>query len=137
MDEVKQKLTELFSFEDDDVVVSTTERVFKFNRNFKRPKSPQPIYTSIDRNPSANDIGNSDKDSAKDVKTSPATMKLEPVPVLKTILRPITEPSSFHKELMVMNTLNAHQIRILSNCMFSYFPLLGFGDLCDVHINGN
>lgn len=138
MDEVKQKLTELFSFEDDDVVVSTTERVFKFNRNFKRPKSPQPIYTSIDRNPSANDIGNSDKDSAKDVKTSPATMKLEPVPVLKTILRPITEPSSFHKELMVMNTLNAPpQIRIYSNCMFSYFPLLGFGDLCDVHINGN
>lgn len=100
MDEVKQKLTELFSFEDDDVVVSTTERVFKFNRNFKRPKSPQPLYTSIERNPSANDIGQSDKNSEKDVKSSPASMKLEPVPVLKTILRPITEPSSFHKELM-------------------------------------
>lgn len=99
MDEVKQKLTELFSFEDDDVVVSTTERVFKINRNFKRPKSP--LYTSIDRNPSVNDIvGNGDKDSSKDVKASPASMKLEPVPVLKTILRPITEPSSFHRELM-------------------------------------
>lgn len=100
MDEVKQKLTELFSFDDDDVVVSTTERVFKINRNFKRPKTPQ--YTSIDRNPSVNDIvGNDDKDiSSKDVKSSPASMKLEPVPVLKTILRPITEPSSFHRDLM-------------------------------------
>lgn len=100
MDEVKQKLTELFSFEDDDVVVSTTERVFKFNRNFKRPKSPQPHYTTVDRNPLVNDIANSEKDSENGVKSSPATMKLEPVPVLKTILRPITEPSSFHKELM-------------------------------------
>lgn len=100
MDEVKQKLTELFSFEDDDVVVSTTERVFKINRNFKRPKAP--LYTSIDRNPSANDIANTDKDTEKDVKSSPASMKLEPVPpVLKTILRPITESSStFHKDLM-------------------------------------
>lgn len=100
MDEVKQKLTELFSFDDDDVVVSTTERVFKINRNFKRPKTPP--YTSIDRSPSVNDIvGNDDKDtSSKDVKSSPASMKLEPVPVLKTILRPITEPSSFHRELM-------------------------------------
>lgn len=100
MDEVKQKLTELFSFEDDDVVVSTTERVFKFNRNFKRPKSPQPHYTTVDRNPLVNDIANSEKDSENGVKSSPASMKLEPVPVLKTILRPITEPSSFHKELM-------------------------------------
>lgn len=101
MDEVKQKLTELFSFEDDDVVVSTTERVFKINRNFKRPKSPLPLYTTVDRNPSANDIASSDKDIDKDVKSSPASMKLEPVPVLKTILRPITEPSSsFHKDLM-------------------------------------
>lgn len=99
MDEVKQKLTELFSFEDDDVVVSTTERVFKFNRNFKRPKAPH--YTSIDRNPSANDIANTDKEDVKDIKSSPASMKLEPVPVLKTILRPITESSSsFHKDLM-------------------------------------
>lgn len=99
MDEVKQKLTELFSFEDDDVVVSTTERVFKINRNFKRPKAP--LYTAIDRNPLVNDIGNSDKDSDKDVKSSPASMKLEPVPVLKTILRPITESSaSFHRDLM-------------------------------------
>lgn len=100
MDEVKQKLTELFSFEDDDVVVSTTERVFKFNRNFKRPKSPQPHYTAVDRNPSVNDIANSEKDSDSGVKSSPASMKLEPVPVLKTILRPITETSAFHKELM-------------------------------------
>lgn len=100
MDEVKQKLTELFSFDDDDVVVSTTERVFKINRNFKRPKSP--LYTSIDRSPSVNNIvGNDDKDAnSKDVKSSPASMKLEPVPVLKTILRPITEPSSFHRDLM-------------------------------------
>lgn len=97
MDEVKQKLTELFSF-DDDVVVSTTERVFKINRNFKRPKSP--LYTSIDRNPLVNDIATNEKDAEKDVKSSPASMKLEPVPVLKTILRPITEPSSFHKDLM-------------------------------------
>lgn len=100
MDEVKQKLTELFSFEDDDVVVSTTERVFKFNRNFKRPKSPLPIYTTVERNPLVNDIANNEKDSESGVKSSPATMKLEPVPVLKTILRPITEPSSFHKDLM-------------------------------------
>ncbi|XP_055315197.1 mucin-17 [Sitodiplosis mosellana] len=100
MDEVKQKLTELFSFEDDDVVVSTTERVFKFNRNFKRPKSPLPHYTTVDRNPLVNDIANDEKDSESGVKSSPASMKLEPVPVLKTILRPITEPSSFHKELM-------------------------------------
>jgi len=101
MDEVKQKLTELFSFEDDDVVVSTTERVFKINRNFgKRPKSALPLYTSIDRDPLINDISNDEKEMA--VKSSPASMKLEPVPVFKTILRPITEPSSanFHKELM-------------------------------------
>lgn len=98
MDEVKQKLTELFSFEDDDVVVSTTERVYKINRNFKRPKSP--IYGTIDRNPLVNDISANGKDSEKLIKSSPASMKLEPVPVLKTILRPITEPSSFHKDLM-------------------------------------
>lgn len=99
MDEVKQKLTELFAFEDDDVVVSTTERVFKINRNFKRPKTPLPLYTSMDGNPLVNDISN---DREKSVKSSPATMKLEPVPVLKTILRPITESSSssFHKDLM-------------------------------------
>lgn len=101
MDEVKQKLTELFSFEDDDVVVSTTERVFKINRNFgKRPKSALPLYTSIDRDPLINDIANDDKDSEIGIKSSPASMKLEPVPVYKTILKPITEPSSFHKELM-------------------------------------
>lgn len=104
MDEVKQKLTELFSFEDDDVVVSTTERVFKINRNFgKRPKSALPLYTSIDRDPRdplINDIANDDKDSEIGIKSSPASMKLEPVPVYKTILKPITEPSSFHKELM-------------------------------------
>lgn len=98
MDEVKQKLTELFAFEDDDVVVSTTERVFKINRNFKRPKSP--IYATVDRNPLVNDIASSEKDTEKLIKSSPSTMKLEPVPVLKTILRPITEPSSFHKDLM-------------------------------------
>lgn len=102
MDEVKQKLTELFSFEDDDdVVVSTTERVFKLNRNFgKRSKSALPLYTSIDRDPLINDIANNDKDSEIGIKSSPASMKLEPVPVYKTILKPITEPSSFHKELM-------------------------------------
>lgn len=102
MDEVKQKLTELFAFEDDDVVVSTTERVFKINRNFKRPKSPLPLYTSIDGNPLVNDISSNQNDHEKSVKSSPATMKLEPVPVLKTILRPITESSSssFHKDLM-------------------------------------
>lgn len=105
MDEVKQKLkltglAELFSFDDEDVVVSTTERVFKINRNYKRPKAP--LYTTIDRSPSVNDIanGDKDKDSSKEVKSSPASMKLEPVPVLKTILRPITEPSSFHRDLM-------------------------------------
>lgn len=102
MDEVKQKLTELFAFEDDDVVVSTTERVFKINRNFKRPKTPLPLYTSIDGNPLVNDISSNQNDREKNVKSSPATMKLEPVPVLKTILRPITESSSssFHKDLM-------------------------------------
>lgn len=108
MDEVKQKLTELFSFDDDDVVVTTTERVFKFNRNFKRPKSTLPLYTAIDRTPLVNDISTSIKDTEKTqikVKTSPASMKLEPVPVLKTILRPIPEeqkqpPSAFHKDLM-------------------------------------
>lgn len=105
MDEVKQKLTELFSFEDDDVVVSTTERVFKINRNFKRPKTALPFYTSIDRNPLINDITNNEKTIANDkdqVKSSPASMKLEPVPVLKTtILRPLTEQkSSFHDDLM-------------------------------------
>lgn len=108
MDEVKQKLTELFSFEDDDVVVTTTERVFKFNRNFKRPKSTLPLYTSIDRNPLVNDIAANAKDSEKSqmkIKSSPASMKLEPVPVLKTILRPIPDEASasstnFHKDLM-------------------------------------
>lgn len=93
MDEVKQKLTELFSLENDDVVVSTTERVFKINRNFKRP----PYYTAINRNNADNQVG---KDENKEIKASPASMKLEPVPVLKTILRPISEPSSFHKDLM-------------------------------------
>lgn len=103
MDEVKQKLTELFSFEDDDVVVSTTERVFKINRNFKRPKTALPFYTSIERNPLVNDITNNEKSTDKDqLKSSPASMKLEPVPVLKTILRPIADSSSssFHKDLM-------------------------------------
>lgn len=108
MDEVKQKLTELFSFDDDDVVVTTTERVFKFNRNFKRPKSTLPLYTAIDRTPLVNDISTNIKDTEKTqikIKTSPASMRLEPVPVLKTILRPIPEeqkqpPSAFHKDLM-------------------------------------
>lgn len=107
MDEVKQKLTELFSFDDDDVVVTTTERIFKFNRNFKRPKSTLPLYTAIDRTPLVNDISTNIKDTEKTqikIKTSPASMKLEPVPVLKTILRPIPEeqqaPSNFHKDLM-------------------------------------
>lgn len=103
IDEVKQKLTELFSFDDDDVVVSTTEHVFKFNRNFKRPKATIPHYTSIERNPLVNDIANNEKDGDLGAKSSPASMKLEPVepvPVMKTILRPITEPSSFHKDLM-------------------------------------
>lgn len=103
IDEVKKRLTELFSFEDDDVVVSTTERVFRINRNFNRQKSNIPFYTSIDRNHAVNEIMNErNKDTEKDEKllASPATMKLEPVTVLKTILRPVTEASSFHKDLM-------------------------------------
>lgn len=103
IDEVKKRLTELFSFEDEDVVVSTTERVFRINRNFNRPKSNVPFYTTIDRNHAVNEImSERNKDAEKDEKliASPATMKLEPVTVLKTILRPVTEASSFHKDLM-------------------------------------
>lgn len=103
IDEVKKRLTELFSFEDDDVVVSTTERVFRINRNFNRQKPNIPFYTTIDRNHAVNEIMNErNKETEKDEKllASPATMKLEPVTVLKTILRPVTEASSFHKDLM-------------------------------------
>lgn len=104
IDEVKKRLTELFSFEDDDVMVSTTERVFRINRNFNRPKSSIPSYTTIDRTHAVNEIMNErNKDLEKENKliASPATMKLEPVTVLKTILRPVTEASSsFHKDLM-------------------------------------
>lgn len=103
IDEVKKRLTELFSFEDDDVVVSTTERVFRINRNFNRQKPNVPIYTTIDRNHAVNEImSERNKDAEKDEKpfVSPATMKLEPVTMLKTILRPVTEASSFHKDLM-------------------------------------
>lgn len=103
IDEVKKRLTELFSFEDEDVVVSTTERVFRINRNFNRQKPNVPFYTTIDRNHAVNEImSERNKDAEKDEKSiaSPATMKLEPVTVLKTILRPVTEASSFHKDLM-------------------------------------
>lgn len=102
MDEVKQKLTELFSFENDDVVVSTTERVFRINRNFKRPKPAIPFYTTIERNQAPNEIGSDDiKDIGKsNKKLTSVSMKLAPVPILKTILKPVTEPSSFHKDLM-------------------------------------
>lgn len=107
IDEVKKRLTELFSFEDDDVMVSTTERVFRINRNFNRPKGnvPKgnvPHYTTIDRNHAVNEIlseRNKDEENDKSI-ASPATMKLEPVTALKTILRPVTEASSFHKDLM-------------------------------------
>lgn len=98
MDEVKQRLTELFSFDDDDVVVSTTERVFRINRNFNRPKPAVPHYMTIDRHHAVNEII-SEKDAEK-TKEKTATMKLEPVPVLKTFLKPVTEQSSFHKDLM-------------------------------------
>lgn len=105
MDEVKQRLTELFSFDDDNVVVSTTERVFRINRNFNRPKPAVPHYMTIDRHHAVNEILNEkeiekENDKSYDNTAEISTMKLEPVPVLKTLLRPVTEKSSFHKDLM-------------------------------------
>lgn len=104
MDEVKKRLSDLFSFDDDDVVVSTTERVFRINRNFSNKKEKANIqYTTIDRQHAINEIM-SDKDEVKETKKeknpTSTTMKLEPVPMLKTILKPVTETSSFHKNLM-------------------------------------
>lgn len=96
MDEVKQRLTELFSFKDD----SSTEKPLTINANFKR--SRQPFYTSIDRNrnPSANNLELNSKQEDT-IRPSQLSMKLQPVSVSNTILHPVAESSSsFHKDLM-------------------------------------
>lgn len=132
IDEVKQKLTELFSFDDDDgadddvtidndndndndnntdtddddddetdINMNETNPEY-IQQDFKRTKQRQPTYTTIERNRlnNINNINNiNDNDVLKDSpKVTPSSIKLSPV--LKTILHPITEPSSFHKDLM-------------------------------------
>lgn len=91
MDEVKQKLSSLFSFPDE----QTAEKELVINKNFKRTR--QPSYTTIERSRSSNSANDLDGNEAN--KESP--MKLLPVTVQKTILHPVTEASaSFHRDLM-------------------------------------
>lgn len=135
IDEVKQKLSELFSFNDDDgadednVANNETENTTDndndegnnddddddeepdvnmnetnseseyIQQDFMRLKQRQPTYTTIERN-RLNNLNNiNDNDIIKESpKVTPSSIKLSPV--LKTILHPITEPSSFHKDLM-------------------------------------
>lgn len=92
VDEVRQKLSSLFSFPNEPVPV----KELAINKNFKRARGPS--YTTIERNRAAtandNELETGNKD---DIKPSP--MKLHPISVEKTILHPVTE-SSFHKDLM-------------------------------------
>lgn len=92
MDEVRQKLSSLFSFPDEPVPT----KELTINKNFKRARGPS--YTTIERNRAASAAGNElETDSKAEIKPSP--MKLHPISVEKTILHPVTE-SSFHKDLM-------------------------------------
>lgn len=92
MDEVRQKLSSLFSFPDEPVPT----KELAISKNFKRARGPS--YSTIERNRAASAAGNElETDSKDEIKPSP--MKLHPISVEKTILHPVTE-SSFHKDLM-------------------------------------
>lgn len=114
MDEVRQKLSSLFSFPDEPVA---SAKELAISKNFKRSRGPS--YTEIERNravvAAANELETSDKD---EIQTS--TMKLKPVTIEKTILHPVAgqktksntndaqsvaaappvTESSFHRDLM-------------------------------------
>lgn len=92
MDEVRQKLSSLFSFPDEPV----PQKEFAINTNFKRTRGPS--YTTIERNRVAAAAGNEVETINQD-DIQPSPMKLHPVSVEKTILHPVTE-SSFHRDLM-------------------------------------
>lgn len=100
MDEVRQKLSSLFSFPDE----PAPTKDLAINKNFKRSRGPS--YSTIERTraAAANELDDSDKEEIR-----PSPMKLKPVTVEKTILHaiqqsqdeqpPVTE-SSFHRDLM-------------------------------------
>lgn len=92
MDEVRQKLSSLFSFPDE----PAPQKEFPINKSFKRTRGPS--YTTIERNRAAAGIVKEVENANKD-EIQPSPMKLHPVPVEKTVLHPVTE-SSFHKDLM-------------------------------------
>lgn len=102
MDEVRQKLSSLFSFPDEPA--PTKDLVI--NKTFKRSRGPS--YATIERKNAvaANALTTdaADKDEIK-----PSSMRLRPVSIEKTILHPIAEKkdeppavteSSFHRDLM-------------------------------------
>lgn len=112
MDEVRQKLSSLFSFPDEPVAQA---KELVISKNFKRSRGPS--YTEIERNraaiAAANELDTSDKE---EIRTT--TMKLKPVSIEKTILHPVASQnkknavddddqssppvteSSFHRDLM-------------------------------------